>query len=175
MYGHKHVFHRQESPSKYIVKGERVCRMWHIMSWCSDIPQVQSGATVEPWLTWHFLYHGTDPRSGCISGYSWTCICNWILPKPWCFNFSRNFWFLTIAFVMARNFRLNIFLVWDYDIPYIVNKTKQPPCNSFVIQEKKFRSKTSQTMWPFSWSKPNQGNAKFFDNILVSKLFSHLW
>ena len=49
---------------------------------------------VIPCLTWHFLYRGNDPRSGCISGYYRTCIWN-ILLKPWCFNFSRKFWFLT--------------------------------------------------------------------------------
>ena len=52
---------------------------------------------VIPCLTWHFLYRGKSPRSGCISGYYRTCIWN-ILLKPWCFNFSRNFWFLTWSY-----------------------------------------------------------------------------
>ena len=39
---------------------------------------------------------GKSPRSACISGYDRTCIWNILLKS--CFNFSRNFWFLTWSY-----------------------------------------------------------------------------
>ena len=82
-----------------------------------------------------FLYRGKSPRSGCISGYSRTYIWN-ILLKPWCFNFSRNFWFLTSSYsviiltMYGHQTRLSwtetrvkmYFLGRDYGMPYTSNK-----------------------------------------------------
>ena len=88
------------------------------------------------------------PQSGCISGYSRRCIWN-ILLKLWCFNFSRNYWFLTWSCfddsLSWPETRVKIFRP-SYGMRYRANKTKQePPRNHFMEERLQIvKSKTNK-------------------------------
>ena len=80
--------------------------------------------------------------------------------KPWCFNLSRNFWFLAWsyfhdntdniwsrnAFAMVRKRRQNIFMGQDYGMPYCKESETKISLQSFYllmqVRSHKITSKT---------------------------------
>ena len=76
---------------------ERNSRILNIISIYCPNPDVSFSPIKFCQCTWPENTNNSNSMPDMTFSVSWTCIRN-ILLKPWCFNFSRNFWFLTSSY-----------------------------------------------------------------------------